>query len=303
MEKVPKTLVCSSIYEAGRCFLAQWMRSLKLAHDEHPFDLLVVTDNLVEPQESLLPITKSVETQIVRVPSNSRLAVVRQKMLELAFNLSEYRYIVFIDMDDLLERAALKQHLENLKSCQISFGDLWLIDELGIKTGGLFFSNSEIPESFSGVDPIINRNFLGFSNTALRREILEDVSELVPPHLLAVDWWLFTTLLRKGIVVKKINIPVSSYRIYDRNLSRSNSLDLQKNFLHRTQIVLEHHHQFIHEPVHQKAYETTQTLIKILKSNNSLSSQIEGYLEKGVWWEDVGMLKSMIEQGTLSNEQ
>ncbi|MDC0644666.1 hypothetical protein OAP53_00135 [Alphaproteobacteria bacterium] len=303
MEKFAKTLVCSSIYEAGRCFLAQWMQSLKLAHDEHPFDLLVVTDNLAEPIESLSPLTKFIQTQIFRVPSNSRLAVVRQRMLELAFNFSEYDYIVFIDMDDLLEKVALKKHLENLERCEISFGDLWLIDELGTKNGSLFFSNSEIPKSFSKVDPIIHRNFLGFSNTAIRREILEDIPELIPPHLLAVDWWLFTMLLRKGAVTKKIDMPVSSYRIYDRNLSRLNSVDLRKKFLHRSQIVLEHHSQFLHEQIHHKAYEKTQILIKTLRSNDGFSIKLEDYLERGVWWEDVATLASVMDRRLESHEK
>ncbi|CAN0545969.1 unnamed protein product, partial [Laminaria digitata] len=108
-------------------------------------------------------------------------------------------------------------HGATLESADISFGDLQLIDARGENTGARFFDNADVPWHISGVDHVLDRNFLGLTNTAIRRNAIPDAALAIPDNVVAVDWWLFTTLLLSGLKARRVPEHVADYRIFADN--------------------------------------------------------------------------------------
>ena len=81
-----------------------------------------------------------------------------------------------------------------------------------------FFDRADVPWTVTAPDSVLRRNFLGLSNTALRVNRLPAAALQVPADILAVDWWLYTTLLAAGRSGARTTAPVAYYRLHDDNV-------------------------------------------------------------------------------------
>ena len=79
-------------------------------------------------------------------------------------------------------------------------------------------SNSKID-----IDFILNKNIFGFSNTAMKLNIIDDVS--LPKNLIAVDWYFFSILLLSTNNIVFTNNILTYYRQHEYNTIGIGSLN------------------------------------------------------------------------------
>jgi len=135
-------------------------------------------------------------------------------------------------------------HGEALSAADISFGDLRLINARGEEIGSRFFDQADVPWQFAGADTIQSRNFLGLSNTALRRSAISDSALAIPDNVVAADWWLFTTLLLSGRKAQRVPGSVADYRIYGANELGAGAPTSRAELRHVIDIALRHYRAF-----------------------------------------------------------
>lgn len=213
---MPTYAVCTALYEAARPFLPAYLAGLRAACQGEDLSLVVVVDDLESPEDTLAQLKDVCPVVAVSAPEGAGPAQVRKRLLVEAVSTTA-EVLIFTDMDDILAADTPGKHRDNLQHADISFGDMQLIDAAGHDVGRRFFDEVDIPWTLSGPEPLLERNFLGLSNTAIRRSSIPDTALAVPEQIRAVDWWLFTTLLLAGRTARRTPSHVAQYRIYGAN--------------------------------------------------------------------------------------
>lgn len=210
---MPTFAVCTALYEAARPFLPAYLAGLRGAAQGEELSLVVAVDDLESPDDVIAQLETVCPVVSVSVPEGVSPAQVRKRLLREAMA-SEAEILIFADMDDVLAADAPGKHRDNLRNADISFGDLQLIDISGHNLERRFFDDADVPWTVSGPDTLLDRNFLGLSNTAMRRSSIPDTALAVPDKVRAVDWWLFSTLLLAGRTARRVPSHVAQYRVY-----------------------------------------------------------------------------------------
>lgn len=204
--------VCTSIYEAARPFLSGYLDGVRAlsAVLPHPPVLVLANDGFLGPDQAFSDVAGTVHVVDGRAGG---LGGVRRKMIGAALA-SNCEAVIFCDFDDSLLSGAAN-HLAVLEAADISFGDLELIDASGAVIAASFFGSADIPDCVESPSDLINHNFLGFSNTAMRREAIHAEAANIPDNQLAADWWFFSMLVESGVRAKKCQGAVAKYRQHD----------------------------------------------------------------------------------------
>ena len=173
--------------------------------------------------------------------------------------------IVFCDMDDRLRPNALTNHSEALNGADFSYGDLQPIDAAGSFIGNTFFGDIAIPTRTQKSCQIADRNWLGFSNTAVIRDKLPSSVLTIPTTVIAVDWWFYTQLLQNGLAGSRANGVVAEYRVHaDNQLGPRSSTDIQA-IKRRSEIVRCHYQALAPDPTARKMVTNIENLISKLE--------------------------------------
>lgn len=207
---------CAALYEAGRPFLPAFMAGVRAAARGHDACLVGAVDDLASPRTALAELEGDLPVHLTPCPAGSSPAAVRRAMLVAGVR-SGADVLIFADMDDMLLANAPGQHLAALADADFSYGDLCLMDAAGNDLRRRFFDRTEVPWHVDSAGSVLRRNFLGLSNTAVRTVRLPSSVLQVPDDVLAVDWWLFTTLLLGGRRGARTTAPVARYRLHDDN--------------------------------------------------------------------------------------
>ena len=136
---------------------------------------------------------------------------------------------------------ALAEHENALTVADFSYGDLLIVDIRESNGGQSFFAGASVPGQTTAPEDILDRNWLGFSNTAVRRSALPAEALCVPNDIVAVDWWFFSALLDAGLRGQRIDIPVAQYRRHDDNLLGPEPADSPDSVLRRCDIMRRHY--------------------------------------------------------------
>ncbi|MBM4232086.1 MAG: hypothetical protein FJ184_15405, partial [Gammaproteobacteria bacterium] len=206
--------ICTSIFEAARPFAPAYILGIQdfvSALGSAP-RIILANDGFADPQQLRrgLPAV----SQVVDA-SGRGIGGVRHRMLEAAMA-AECDVIVFCDFDDRLLPGAVG-HLDALDDADISYGDLELIDTGGNVLAQSFFGGAGIPNEAKGPEVLLNRNFLGFSNTAVRRSALTPAVIDIPDALPTADWWFFSMMLEAGATARRCSGAVAQYRQHGAN--------------------------------------------------------------------------------------
>lgn len=287
-----KIAICAALYEAGRPFLAEFAEALRAAAAGHDVVFVAAVDGLHDPEQSLAGLAGHVDIVTVDVPAGHTPAGVRRAMLT-AGQASGADVLVFIDMDDLIAPDALDMHLGALRAADFSYGDMDLIDGAGHSLGRRFFDNAGVPDQVENVAVICDRNFLGFSNTAVRTGRMAPVALTVPEDVVAADWWFYTMLLLGGLHGKKTTAPVGSYRIHDANILGAGAPRTATDAIGQTEAMLRHYRAFsAHPALRARADEIAQVLAKLRNApERELTEQLGAWGDDaGAWFEGIGRI-------------
>lgn len=282
-----KIAICAALYEAGRPFLAGFTEALCAAAAEggvaREVVFIAAVDGLLDAEEALANLAEHLDIDTVDIPAGHTPAGVRRAMLA-AGQASGADVLVFIDMDDLIAPGALESHLGALREADFSYGDMDLIDVSGRGLGRRFFDGAGVPGHIDNIAAISDRNFLGFSNTAVRTSRIAPVALAVPEDVIAADWWFYTMLLLGGLSGRKTAGPVAAYRIHDANTLGAGTPRTVTGAIGQTEAMLRHYRAFsAHPALGARAEQTEQVLAKL---RNAPERELAEHL--GVWGNDGG---------------
>lgn len=207
-----KVIFGSVIYSDAVIYAADFLRSLNNQTDRD-FSLLLINDG-VSPQIIDHIISKyNNDYEILGNPNHLSPVKLRVKLIEEAY-LRKGNYLILGDIDDYFSDDRIEKvknaFLRN-KSIGFVYNDLRLFN--GKKC------MPEMPVRVNSVKDILEYNFLGLSNTAIKMNDI-DVDFIVSLNecsSFVFDWYLFSRLVlngKKGIYVSKT---VTYYRIHEDN--------------------------------------------------------------------------------------
>lgn len=189
INKKAETVFLTTIFPASKLFLDDFFKSLQEQTTTN-FDVLVVNDgidNFASYQ------TRYSSLNLIELKSNVSPAKNRQIGINKALEL-EYKYLIFGDSDDYFSKNRIQESLKSLKDNDIVVNELTLFNQ---KVFNKDFFKNNLKGHISPFKDVIDSNIFGFSNIALRAEILSG-SVQFNDGLIAVDWFFISTLFLSG---------------------------------------------------------------------------------------------------------
>ncbi|NKB48438.1 MAG: hypothetical protein GKS02_03625 [Alphaproteobacteria bacterium] len=298
-----KIAICAALYEAGRPFLAEFSQAVRVAAAGHDAIFVAAVDGLENSRDALADIAKDIDVVTVDVPVGHTPAGVRGAMLT-AGQSTGADILVFIDMDDVIAPRALDRHLVALAWADFSYGDLDLIDASGQSLGRCFFDDADVPDRVDDVTAVCDRNFLGFSNTAVWADRIAPVALIVPEDVIAADWWFFTMLLLGGLRGKKAAGAIASYRLHDANILGAGAPGTKSQAIAQSEAMLRHYRAFSAHPALAGRADDAEQVIARLRSLNP--QEISAHLgtcgdDSGAWFEGIGRLAQRLDTAPLAD--
>lgn len=288
-------LVCTAIYEAGRPFLGAWCDSINEAARRYdaPVSVLLLIDGMSDARRSCAAISAQIPVQFVEASPMASVAAVRRAMFAAA-RITECDAFVFVDMDDVAEPDCFSLHRDALAGADASYGDVRIIAADGREIAASYFAGCTVPASMDSPEPLRHRNFMGLSNTAVRRAGVPSAVYDVPSDVLAVDWWFYSKFLMAGRRAKRTRAAVSGYRRYGGNLIGSGRATGAAELARRCDVVVAHCRQFAEDPVlrefgHRAELLATEVRADSRAAARHLSRQTD---QPFVWHEDIWRLTS-----------
>lgn len=218
--------VLTTVFPVVRPFLDDFAGCLT-AQSDPGFTLFAVNDGL--PADEIRRALEPLDVIVVeagRTPAENRRLGMRA-VLDAGF-----AKLVFADADDTMRDDRIAASKIGLRSADMVFNDLAL--DCG---RSLLARRFGAGYEFSWRD-VLDRNFLGLSNTALRTELLKAQLEFVSADSSVVDWGLFTRLLHAGARLAQVDTQTH----YRRHASSFAVLGAESEASVRQAVTVKAHH-------------------------------------------------------------
>ena len=287
---MPRVLVSTVLYETGRPWFGAYAEGLRAAAAGSDVTLLLAVDDFVDAAAAAAPLADALAVQMVDASGGTPTAV-RRRMLERV-RATEVEAVVFFDMDDVPLADAFARHFAALDKAEISYGDMHLIAEDGAVGERTFFAGAKVPARLATTAPITGRNFLGFTNTALRRSALTAEACAVPDGVAAADWWLYTTLIDGGCRARRTTAPVAAYRTHRGNLLGARPDPSPTALARRCRIARQHYAALPPTPARRRHDDALARLeARLARPDPALARLAERVCARpGVWFDDITRL-------------
>jgi len=199
----------TTIFPMEKQFLIDFFDSL-VCQSYKNFDVIVVNDGYKDfgKINAKYPSLNIIELLFSDTPAKNR---------EFGINFckkKKYEKIVFGDSDDYFSNNRVELSLSLLDKYDIVVNDVSLFDKNEIYEVN-YMSNRIKDKSVIKYDYIIDKNIFGLSNTAINTNIFNKVS--FNKEIVAVDWYLYKTLLKKGFKSIFTNKAITFYRQHQKN--------------------------------------------------------------------------------------
>lgn len=267
-------IVCSSFYETGRKYLKDFFEGFKNASYSSVgnITLNLAIDDFKNPELTLKKYKQEFNIKICKSKKKLTVSETRNLMIKSALQLNG-DVVIFIDMDDILLKDGINNHLEALENAMISYADMEIINEKKVPFNYTLFEGNNVPNQVHDHKALLYRNFFGLTNTALKVNAFKYLKE-VPSHLKATDWWLFTNLLYDGCKAKKTKQPIGLYRQHKSNVLGYKKTIGIDNFIYRCQMAEDHFTALPKDKDFEKALE------KVIKVKNLAISNPNHIIKK-----------------------
>lgn len=204
-----KTALLTTIFPDNIKYLDDFLKSL-LEQTYSKFDVVIVNEGYQRVDQL---IQQYFPLNII--PLEAGINPVENREHGINYCIShQYDILVFGDSDDYFSSNRIEKSIELLSNHSIVVNDLSLFNEEGIYEHN-YLSNRLSNYTEIDYDYIKNKNIFGLSNTALNVNILERVK--FDKDLIALDWFLYKSLLRKGNSAIFTNETITYYRQHNNN--------------------------------------------------------------------------------------
>jgi glycosyltransferase involved in cell wall biosynthesis len=207
-----KTAVLGFVFPAVKEFVDDYLKSLE-NQTYKDFDLIVVNDGL----NNFKKLASKYNLRIKEIPCSGCIAENRAFGINYVKS-SGYEYVIFTDIDDFSAPNRVEKSLQLLENYDIVVNDITNISTKGDILQECYMSNRVSNLSKIDSDFLKDKNILGFTNTSMRLMCLkEDLS--FDKDLIAVDWYMFSRILKAGHSAVFTNETTSFYRRYEGNVA------------------------------------------------------------------------------------
>jgi hypothetical protein len=295
--------VCSAAYPEAPAFVRDFFAGVERAARGHPeTELILAVEHGYEALDALA------RDQVPHLPfracyaeGRTTAAGLRRRMLEAAAA-SDADIVVFADFDDRLEPEALGLHAKALAQAEISYGDMRLADAEGRPLARNFFDGADIPDGIAGPDALVGRNFLGFGNTAMRRDALAQARLAVPDDAMPADWWVFTLLLSGGLKARRTDAAVSMYRCHSNSTLGASPSATAATLRRRAAMALDHYARLGARLDAGGARRAAERLVRFLDRGEGSFAALAPALKDcpAVWFEDVARAGRAVERSAAA---
>lgn len=263
-----KTAFLSTIFPMNEQYLLDFFDSLQ-EQTYKDFDIVVVNDRY-ENFEKIKTMYNSTLSIIELKYSNTP---AKNREYGINYCIDEgYDILIFGDSDDYFENNRVEKSLELLKECDIVVNDLSLFNESGVyeeKYLSHRLDNLEVID----FEFIKDKNIFGLSNTAIKLKGMGKT--VIPDDLIAVDWYLFSILLRDGKRAICTNETVSYYRQHEENIVGFKKFD-EASFKKGVEVKMKHY-----KALNKKNDEVSLELKRLANiSFNNIK-----IIDNPLWWE------------------
>lgn len=178
------------------------------------FDVLLLNDNLTD--EDCECLTNRIKQKIIWINCkiNSTISELKIELIKSAKE-KKYDLLIFGDFDDSFSENRISKYIMNYDSkYSFYYNELYYMDQRNRVFGML-------PPVVEEINPILECNFIGFSNTALNMNKIDYplINSLYTKQTIAFDWMVFSLLLLQGHKGKKIEDCITYYRIHEHNIA------------------------------------------------------------------------------------
>jgi len=201
------------IYKMAHSYQEDYINAIN-NQDTKDFDVLLLNDNL--NNEKCEYLTNRIKQKIIWVNRKTDMTIPELKIeLIKSAKEKEYELLIFGDFDDSFSENRISQYILNYDSkYSFYYNELYYMDQ----KNRFFYM---LPPIVEEINPILECNFLGFSNTALNMNTIDHtlLNSLNTKQTIAFDWMVFSLLLLQGHKGKKIEDCLTYYRIHEHNIA------------------------------------------------------------------------------------
>jgi hypothetical protein len=210
-------------------------------------------------------------------------AGLRQALFRAIGERAEADAVIFADCDDRLLPGAVAAYLAALEDADIAVANMEVTDVSGRPLGRNFFDGTDLPGRVADPDALARRNWMGLTNTAVRRAALDWSALSIPNPAEAADWWLFTTLLRDGLCAATLPAPLTRYRSNPNGTLGYGPAREVAVLEQRLRLIANHQTALLGGP----EPEIFALQARAVQQPESLEPELAALPETGVWYEDV----------------
>ena len=199
----------TTVFPQNKKFLKTFFNSL-LTQTYKDFDLIVVNDSLKN-----FNFYKDFYSNLNIISINSSKTPAKNREVGINYCIDQkYEVLIFGDSDDYFKDNRVEKSLEILKKSDVVVNDLTLFDNNGI------YEKNYLSNRLKNLDTIDlkfikDKNIFGLSNTAIKLKKIKKVS--FNDKIVAVDWYFFEKILKKGLRAIFTNETESFYRQHENN--------------------------------------------------------------------------------------
>ncbi len=203
-------------YSSAKEYLSQFLKSLE-EQKFKDFTLLMINDSREDIRKALRSRASRLNAIVVDIKQGMSQAESRSILINEAYK-AKTDLLIFQDIDDCCDRERIGLISKGISGYDFVFNNIILTDHAGEKRQDGEFIRKDLQKNISGYKELLDKNMLGLSNTAidLKKAHLNGVN--IPKDIIAVDWWIFTTLLLGGLKGGFIKDTSSFYRQHSNNL-------------------------------------------------------------------------------------
>lgn len=194
--------------------------------------------------------------------------------------------LIFQDADDLMASNRIEECLKYLETSSLVINDLDLINQEGEVFEKKYWSDRLEHEFEFNHDFITRHNLLGFTNTAIRGELIEHLPDFQNEEIIAADWFIFYRILyQSGVNVRFINSTTSHYRQHTQNVTGLGGLNESR--LKKALIVKRKHYQALVNT----GYNVEEELKRISQLERTTKHKFKSNkIPHLFWWEETEYL-------------
>lgn len=206
-----KIAFLTTVFPENEKFLKPFFNSLS-AQTYKNFDLVIVNDNFKN-----LDFYKKLYSNLNFIIVNSSNTPAKNREVGINFCIDHnYEVLVFGDSDDYFKDNRIEKLLEFLIKADVVVNDLSLCDDNGVYEKN-YLSNRLKNLDVIDLKFIKDKNVFGMTNTAIKLKNIEKVS--FNRKIMAIDWYFFSSILKKGLIAIFTNETESFYRQHKNNIS------------------------------------------------------------------------------------